>query len=213
VFRTNAPRDGGLTESLLRQVLRDQRECGLAVPDSLAALAPRQVRPAKIQVGDNLECHVRKRLTDGQGAKAGLKRRRIVAGQPELEDLVSQCLAEAALVAGGLREGFSLLEEGPHLSSLAERDECVAEVEADVEGLGDRLGLLRQPPERVERLLEARGRLAVGRPLEDLGAGLTQVAHRLVPDLALPSVVRQALHVLDEAISVSALDGVRDPGV
>ena len=74
-------------------------------------------------------------------------------------------------------------------------------------------GVLRQPPERVERLLEAGGRLAVGRAQEDLGAGLAQVAHRLVPDLALPRVVRQPLHVLDEAIGVQALDGGRHRGV
>jgi hypothetical protein len=53
----------------------------------------------------------------------------------------------------------------------------------------------------------------VGRAQEGLGAGLAQVAHRLVPDLALPRVVRQPLHVLDEAIAVQALDGGRHRGV
>ena len=56
-------------------------------------------------------------------------------------------------------------------------------------------------------------RLAVGRAQEGLGAGLAQVAHRLVPDLALPRVVRQPLHVLDEAIGVQALDGGHHRGV
>ena len=74
--------DGGLTESLLRQALRDQRERGLAVPDGLAALAPRHVRQAKIPVGDHLDGDVRLRLADGQGAKSGLDRRREIAGQP-----------------------------------------------------------------------------------------------------------------------------------
>ena len=183
------------------------------MPDALAALALRHVRRAKIPVGDHLDGDVRLRLADGQGATSGLERRREVAGVHELDRLVVQRATEAALVAGGLRESFGLVEEGPHPSKLAERHERAAEVEAEVEGLGDRVGMLRQPPERVERLLEAGGRLAVGRAQEDLGAGLAQVAHRLVPDLALPRVVRQPLHVLDEAIGVQALDGGRHRGV
>src|SRR5206468_13004769 len=103
-------------------------------------------------------------------------------------------------------EGFGLLEEGPYPFPLAERVERGAEVEAEVEGLGDRVGILWQPPERVERLLEAGSRLAVGRAHESLGAGLAQVAHRLVPDLALPRVVRQPLYVLGQAIGVQALE-------
>ena len=67
--------DGGVTESLLGEALRDQRERGLAVPDGLAALASVPVRLAKIPVGDNLDGDVRLRLADGQGAKPGLDRR------------------------------------------------------------------------------------------------------------------------------------------
>ena len=63
-------------------------------------------------------------------------------------------------------------------------------------------GCSGESPERVERLLEAGDRLAVGRAQESLGAGLAQVARGLVPDLALPRVVRQPLHVLGEAIGV-----------
>jgi hypothetical protein len=61
----------------------------------------------------------------------------------ELVRLVVQRAAEAALVASGLREGFGLVEESPYPSRLAEQEERVAEVEADVEGLGDRVGMLR----------------------------------------------------------------------
>jgi hypothetical protein len=183
------------------------------VPDGLAVLASRHVRHAKIPIGDNLEGDVRLRLADGQGAKADLERRPEIAGLRQPDHLVVQRAAEAALVADGFREGFGLIEEGPHPSPLAEREKRVAEVEAEVERLGDRVGMLRQPPERVQRLLEAGGRLAVGRAHEDLGAGLAQVAHGLVPDLALPRVLRQPLHVLHEAIGVHALDGGRHRGV
>ncbi len=119
-----------LTESLLPQALRDQRERGLAVPDGLAVLAPRPVHRAKIPVGDNLDGDVRLRLADGQGAKSGPERRREVAGQRELDHLVVQRAAEAALVADGLREGFGLVEEGPYPALFAEQEEGVAEVTA-----------------------------------------------------------------------------------
>jgi hypothetical protein len=105
--------DGGVTKSLLRQAFRDQRERGLAVPDALAALAPRHVHPAKIPVGDNFDGDVRLRLADGQDAKAGLERRPEMAGLREPDDVVVQRAAEAALVSDGLREGFGLVEEGP----------------------------------------------------------------------------------------------------
>jgi hypothetical protein len=42
---------------------------------------------------------------------------------------------------------------------MPEREERVAEVEAEVEGLGDRVGMLGQPPEPVERLLDGGQRL------------------------------------------------------
>jgi hypothetical protein len=43
-------RDGGLTESLLREVLRDQGDRGLVVPDGLAALPSRHVRTPAYQL-------------------------------------------------------------------------------------------------------------------------------------------------------------------
>jgi hypothetical protein len=76
---------------------------------------------------------------------------------------ISASAAEAVLVADRLREGFGLVEDDPRPFLLAEREERVAEIEAEVEGLGDRGGSLRQPPERVERLLEVVRRPAVGR--------------------------------------------------
>ena len=42
---------------------------------------------------------------------------------------------------------------------MPKREERVAEVAADVEGLGDRIGSLREPPECVERPLDGGQRL------------------------------------------------------
>jgi hypothetical protein len=100
------------------------------------------------------------------------ERPREVAAVYEVHRLEIQRVAEAVLITGRLREGFGLFAHGTHPPELAKRHQCGPEVEADVEGVGDRAGLLRQPLQRVERLLEAGGRLAVGRAQEGLGAGL-----------------------------------------
>src|SRR5260370_8352154 len=72
---------------------------------------------------------------------------------------------------------------------------------------------LGQMLEGHECLLETGDRLAVGRSREGLGAGLTEVAHRLLPDLASECVVRERLEVLDQAVGIELLDRVDDPGV
>src|SRR5712671_4415388 len=64
-----------------------------------------------------------------------------------------------------------------------------------------------------ECLLETGDRLAVGRSREGLGAGLTEVAHRLLPDLASECVVCERLEVLDQAVGIELLDRVDDLGV
>jgi hypothetical protein len=62
-------------------------------------------------------------------------------------------------------------------------------------------------------VLEAGDRLAVGRSRKGLGAGLTEVAHGLLPDFAPDRVVRQRLELLCQTVGMERLDRVDDPGV
>jgi hypothetical protein len=64
-----------------------------------------------------------------------------------------------------------------------------------------------------KRLLETGRRLSVGRACEGLGAGLTEVGNRLLPQLAPDGVVGQPLDLFGWALGVKRLDGVDDPGV
>ena len=137
--------DAGLTESLVRQSLRDQRDSGFAVPDGLAALAPRQAGEASIPVGDSLDADVRLRFADGQGATCMLERRREIAAVNQVDRLEVQCVTEAVLIARGLREGLGFVQNGPHATEIPKWHEGSAEVEAEVERLGRRAGMLRQP--------------------------------------------------------------------
>ena len=46
-----------------------------------------------------------------------------------------------------------------------------------------------------------------------LRAGLAEVCHRLLSELAARGVVREPLHLLGQPVRVQRLHGVRDPGV
>ena len=107
--------------------------------------------------------------------------------------------------------GFAKIRNDPR--ELAEGEERCAKVEAEVDRLLQRLPGLGQVLEGRERLLEAGDRLAVGRSSEGLGAGLTEVPHGLLPDLAPERVVRECLEMLDQAVGMESLDRIDDLGV
>ena len=87
-----------------------------------------------------------------------------------------------------------------------------AGVEVEVDGLLRPLATLREMLERVERLLEAGGRLPVGRARHRLPSGLTEIADGLLPHLAPERVVGQALDVLREPLGVAGPRWPRPPG-
>ena len=84
--------------------------------------------------------------------------------------------------------------------------------EVEVDGLLRPRATLRKMLERVERLLEAGGRLPVGRALHRLHPGLTEIGDGLLPRLAPERVVGQALDVLREPLGVAVARWPRPPG-
>ena len=69
-----------------------------------------------------------------------------------------------------------------------------------------------QPRQRVQRLLEVRGRLVVRRVRERLRPCLATTLH-LVPILAAKGVVGETFEMFCETIAVKPLDRGDDPGV
>ena len=63
-------------------------------------------------------------------------------------------------------------------------------------------------PESLEGLLEGARRLAERRAIIGLRAGLLAVGHRFVPDLAAPSMVRQAFDLLSHPVRYERLKGL-----
>src|SRR6516164_4888123 len=66
---------------------------------------------------------------------------------------------------------------------------------------------------RDERLLEAGCRLAMGRPCESLGPGLSQICHRLLPYLSPERVMGELFDVLGQAFGVERFERFDDPCV
>src|SRR5712691_3447716 len=126
---------------------------------------------------------------------------------------VTEYPSQPALIAQGLSQAFRLakvVEKPPELSEGVER---IAQVEAEIDGLFDGLAALREMLQRTERLLEPRHRLPVGRPVEGLGARLTEVLDGFLPDLAPEGVVAQPLDVFGQPPGMQGFDGLHDPAV
>ena len=100
-----------------------------------------------------------------------------------------------------------------HGAELAQGLERVPHREPKIEVLLHRVSRARQVLEGRERVIEITDGVAAGRSIGGLGAGLSEVADRLVPDMALEGVVRQPVDVFFEAIRVERLHHRQDPGV
>ena len=172
VSRTSGPWISDMPNRSCARPSRDQRERGFAVPDALAALVPHHVRHAKIPVGDNLDGDVRLRLADGQGAE-------VRPGSPWRNCRPARtgppCSSARGRGGAGLRRprrglrprrGAPIRPCSPTGWSALRRSKRISRDTAIASGCS---GSRRSA---IERLLEAGGRLAVGRAHEDLGAGL-----------------------------------------
>src|SRR5215216_6206561 len=96
---------------------------------------------------------------------------------------------------------------------LAERQERIAEVEAEIDGLLARLLMLRKMPQRDQRLLEAPYRLPVGRARGGLVTGLTEVREGLSPHLASEGMVREGFNLFIHMVGIQPFEGLDNPGV
>ncbi len=149
---------------------------------------------------------------DGQSPLAQLERAVRVTPLPGAAREERESPPQSALVAQRLDEGLGLTGVIDALLPLAERQEGAAGVEVEVDRSLLRLRLLREMPERVERLLETGRRLPISRARRRLKSGLAEKGDRFFPRLAPERVVGQSLHVLREPLGVEAFDGLDESG-
>ena len=119
---------------------------------------------------------------------------------------------EPVLVAERPREHLRLVEVLPHARPLAEREERVPEVDADVDGQLGRLSALGETLEGPERLLQVDDGLAVGCPRHGPEPRLAE-GDRLLPQLSVQGVMGEPLGLLGDAIGREPLDRLGDAGV
>ena len=165
----------------------------------------------KVVLGCDLKRHV------GEGFGNGLDplRRRVHVARVPASPLVQVAHigrhpSEPPLVVERPGQGFGFPEIPLDPREFCQREERVSQVEADIDGLLQRLASLGEMGQRRQRLLEVRERLPVGRAGEGLGPGLPEVGHRLLPRFAPQRVVGQPFDVLGQPVGIEPLDGLHD---
>ena len=96
---------------------------------------------------------------------------------------------QPALVAQRLGEGLGLTGVINALRPLAQRQQVAAGVEVEVDRSLPPLRLLREMPQRLERLLETCRRLPIGGARRRLRPGLVEKGDRFLPRLSPERVI------------------------
>jgi len=129
------------------------------------------------------------RFRHGQGPLTFGYRRGVVARHPELAQQERGGPHLSGPVAQALRQHSGLAHALQDRREVAERQQCVAKFQADLESLLERRAALRQRHQRRPGLLEKRHRLPIRTAFGRLTARLPEEDDGLVPDPGL-AVVR-----------------------
>ena len=112
--------------------------------------------------------------------------------------------AEALVIAQPLGEELSGAQVVDYTRLLVKRQQGIAQVEAQVDGVYQRVSRLGELRQGGQRLLKIRYGFAVRRADCHPGPGLPVVGHGLVPRLAPHGMVGQPFHLLGQTIRVEA---------
>ena len=110
---------------------------------------------------------------------------------------------QQALVAQRLGEGLGLTGVINALRPLAQRQQGAAGVEVDIDRSRLPLRLLREMPERVERLLEIGRRLPIGRALRGLCSGMSVPTTDAIWSIALSPGGNRSMRAASTACTVA----------
>jgi hypothetical protein len=205
--------DDGGGRRLAREVARHRLGIVLQRAHRQAALPLRVVGVAHVAARHRDQHPIAQPLGDRQAPLAVRERLGRLAAQVVVVDEVRVGARLPGLVADLLGHAGGVFRQRADLLEPAELQEGRAHVEPHVDGLHERVAGLRHVPQRAQRLLEERQRLAVGRPRHRLAGRLAQVADRLEPQLGAQRVVGEALDVLGPPVRVERLQRVHDASV
>ena len=161
----------------------------------------------------NLQAHVSDFARHGQSTLSPLDRLVLVSSQTEVVGKVSRHSPQSVLIVEGRRERFCFIEALADGPELAERLQCVAEIEPEIDRLLAQLASLGQVLDGVQRLVEPGHGFAVGGARKCLRGRLPQVTGRPLPELGVAGVMGEPLHVLAQPLGIEALEGLHDAGM
>ena len=143
------------TRALVAQVGGEALEALAGLP----AVPPRVVNQRETEPGFALEIDVAGRRGSLDGALAELDRARVVAAGEEVGAQIAEHAGQASRVAALGGQALGRLQVGEHALVLAEREQRVAQAQAQIDGLLDRARAARQVIQGVDGLLEIGRRL------------------------------------------------------
>src|SRR5262249_55711220 len=210
--RRNRGRDRGRPEALGAQIALE-RDIPLEEGSRIAELASCEVRAAKTGCCDHLDRAVAEGARDCEGLLLVSKGPVVVAGAQTLDPHEGGDPPETVLVAKAPSEHLCLVEVIARARPIAEREERVAQVDADVDRLLGRLASLAQLAESDECLLEVGNGLPIGAMRHSPEPRLAQIDDCLFPQLSMQGVMSQPLDLLGNAHGRQALYGLDDAGM
>jgi hypothetical protein len=179
----------------------------------LSIVAGGEADCAEVVIRPNLEREISERLSDGLGVLGGRTRFSCVASAPEIVTLVERYPPESQLIPERLSEALGFAQMRGEPLEIAKREERGSKVEAQIDGLLERLAGLGQMLEGHQRLLEVSDRFSIRRSRERPSSGLTEVGRGLLPRLAPEGVVGKPLDVLGQPVRIGSFDGADDASV
>src|SRR5262245_50790957 len=151
----------GLAEALARPIRGNQCDRRLAESSGFREPACEQVSDGEITTRSRLDSEIAERASYGERSGAKAKTFVEILDERSPKPAEHQRVPESALIPQGLRPVEGIGQAWPLAIQSPEHLERRAELEADVNGLLQRLACLGQPVDRCGGVLEVVGRLSV----------------------------------------------------
>src|SRR6266571_2815187 len=185
----------------------------LVVMYRLPIVAQGEVGEAQEEGRHHLEGKILAGHGNGESTLSGLNGASLVTRGAEVVAQIGGDPAQSAVIVQGRGEPFGFAQVFKYRLKCSERNERIAHVEPQINGLLAPFLTLWKMPCGNQRLLEACHRLPESRARKRLCPGLPVVGPGLVPHLAPERMAGQPFHLLGQPVGIQCLDGRHDPRV
>ena len=180
-------REQRVAQRLATQIVVEQPHDPPECVGGLAVVPKGEAGGAEVELRPETEQDIPALVTQALRRGGEPDRLRRVAGHSGIVAHVDRDPTEPALIVESPGEAFGLVQARANPVGLGQGQKRIAQIEADVDGRFQHVAGFRQPLQRLQGLLEARHRFAVGGQPHGAGSGLAEVDQRFVP--CLPGTV------------------------